>query len=107
MKKPSADERAAKIAKRLSNATDMLSNVGKEDFAWKPMLADAMLATLAATGRLEVADLRAELARRADRPVMIAGTDFKIEAARMASETAIAHLDRALADREAEGREKD
>lgn len=89
-----------KALKRLERAKETLDNFGKQEAVWKRRLADAVLALIQEGCDVTVDTLRDRLAALGEKTISIEGTDMKIEMSRLASETAIAHLDKAVAAHE-------
>lgn len=98
MKKMEKTEKVAKVVKdRLAKAAETLTNLGREEIIWKRIIANAVLDVLAETGELPVDAVLARIAAHGNRSVSITGTALTVEAAKLGSETATAHLLEAIA----------
>jgi len=86
-----------KALKRLERAKETLENFGRQEVVWKRRLADAVLALIQDGREVTVETLKDRLAVLGEKTISIEGTDMKIEMSQAASETAIAHLDKAIA----------
>lgn len=87
------EERALK---RLEAAKRRIDSLGKQDVIWKQRLADAVLALFGEGSEVTAEALRTRLLAMGENVAKISGTDITLEATRVASETAIAHLDKAV-----------
>ncbi len=93
-----------RMARQLEVAKRRLDDLGKEEVIWKQRLADAVLVLVAEGREITAETLRNRLLAMGEKVAKIAGTEISLEATRIASETAIAHLEKAIA---AQGEKKD
>lgn len=90
-------ELSEKALKRLEAAKRRIDDLGKQDVIWKQHLAEAVLALFAEGSEVTIETLKTRLSAMGTKVAKISGTEITLEATRVASETAIAHLEKAIA----------
>ena len=83
--------------KALSRSRDVIERFATDRAAWKPRIADAVLALVRDGRPITVDSLKEQLTAMGKGPLVIEGTELEIPVSRIASETAIAHLEKAVA----------